>query len=257
MKWSLRFVPAVFVSLIAVGPACAQNQYGSDPGASGIVDGSDVYQFLTSGPIIDPVRMEEASRKFDRTIKLPPRITQAKSWDAEMQREGSGASGAAFNSPYSDPRLQGINRPRYNNDYTQPVYSTPGANQGASQGASSAAQSSNGSVQTQAVTSQPGAVQSAGTPGYASNSASNRTAIMNQAAQHHQSIFGRMGMAFLRACDVVGFPVSDEFLPGDVDASLAGDLPPGNDPRVYVHEHEAKQALDRDEEQPPTMIMTP
>ena len=63
-----------------------------------------------------------------------------------------------------------------------------------------------------------------------------------------------MGMTFLRACDAVGFPVSDEFLPGDVDASLSGDLPPGQDPRIYVHHKAASQALDQ-EMQPPTIIV--
>ncbi len=255
MKWSYRYLPAI-VSLLAVCPAYAQNQYGSDPGASGIVDGTDVYQFLTSGPIIDPVRMEEASRKFDRTIKLPPRIRQAKTWGDEMQREGTGATGAAFNSAYRDPRLSGVDSPRYNNDYTQPMNSLPSGGQ-ATASVASAQNNVSAVVGPSGPSGQSTGMQVASSAS-AGNSSYNYNSAMNQATQQHKSVFGRMGMAFLRACDIVGFPVSDEFLPGDVDASLAGDLPPGNDPRLYVHQQVARQALSRDEEeQPPTMIMTP
>ncbi len=55
------------------------------------------------------------------------------------------------------------------------------------------------------------------------------------AQKPHHTFVQKLENGFIRASEAVGFPISDEPLPGDVDSSLAGDLPAGQDPRIYVH----------------------
>ncbi|MBK9145715.1 MAG: hypothetical protein IPM23_24855 [Candidatus Melainabacteria bacterium] len=171
------------LGLISASPCFAQSD---DPGASGVVDGTDVRQFLNSGAVVDPVRMEEAAIPFDRAIKMPQK--QAKSWDEEMQREKAIKEGI----PYE-----------YTGSYTRDGNSPVG---GTRSGSASASGTTDG-----------------GGP-HADGKKKPRHALHS------------IKNAFLRTFDFIGFPVSWEDLPGEVDNNLAGDLPPGEDPRVYVHE---------------------
>ncbi|MBX9670296.1 MAG: hypothetical protein K2X93_22040 [Candidatus Obscuribacterales bacterium] len=168
----------IFAITLATGATAAHGQQ-QDTGASGVIDGSDVYQFLNSGPIIDGTRMEEASRKFDSAIKMPDRKHQCKTWqevidrDRKLQDAGVGAVYPGDGTSFGAPGTQNATRQggsAYGGAYNPPRQKEKG-------------------------------------PGW-----------------------------FTRAAEWVGFPISDEPLPGDVDASLAGDLPAGPDPRVYVHE---------------------
>ncbi len=202
----------IFAFSLAAGGSSAFGQQ-QDTGASGVIDGSDVYQFLNSGPIIDGTRMEEASRKFDSAIKMPDRTRQCKTWqevidrDKKLQNAGVGAV--------------------YPGDGTK--FGAPGSANAAKQGGSAYGDTSTSTVDGE---------KNKG-PGFIS-----------------------------RAAEWMGFPVSDEPLPGDVDASLAGDLPAGPDPRVYVHEikhtsQQQRQQLNNaqpqrfveKEQQPPSVIV--
>ena len=211
------YLPLIIALAVAsaVSPAMAQQQ---DTGASGVIDGSDVYQFLNSGSIIDGTRMEEASRKFDSAIKMPDRVHQCKSWqevidrDRNLQQAGVGATIPGDGTAN-----------KYQNNCA------PGSGCNTASGCST---------------------------GYGAQGTS---------AKPKQGFFHKLKDDFIKTSEWVGFPISDEPLPGDVDASLAGDLPAGPDPRVYVHE--TKQAAPRiapsaynrqgvtQEEQPPTVIV--
>lgn len=201
MKLSCSLLIASSVVICVGIPSLAQEN--QDPGASGIVDGTDVKQFLNSGALIDPVRMEEAAKRFDRTIKMPQK--QAKDWNEEFQREKAIKEGI----PYE-----------YTGSYTADGTS----------GTTGATINSNAEPHGQNEKKPPHAVHS----------------IKN---------------AFLRTFDFIGFPVSLEDLPGEVDDNLAGDLPTTPDPRVYVHEKKSpeqerlrEQRLEQAENQPPTIM---
>ncbi|MCA9801021.1 MAG: hypothetical protein KC777_03490 [Cyanobacteria bacterium HKST-UBA02] len=183
------------LGLISVGPCFAQSD---DPGASGVVDGTDVRQFLDSGAVIDPVRAEEAAIPFDRAIKMPQK--QAKSWDEEMQREKAIKEGI----PYE-----------YTGSYTRDGNSPVGGTR---------ASSSSGESSTD----------------------TNGPHSDNKKKPRHT--LHSIKNAFLRTFDFIGFPVSWEDLPGEVDNNLAGDLPPGEDPRVYVHEKQSAEYEKKREE---------
>lgn len=196
----------------------AQAQTQRDPGASGVIDGTDVYQFFNSGPMIDPTRMEEASLRGDKVIKMPSRH-QTKSWqevidrdkDLENQAEVVRFKGDLNSSPNQNPLAAQSQQNKSNNN--------PGS-------------------------------------GIAQDT---------KAQKPHHTFVQKLENGFIRASEAVGFPIADEPLPGDVDSSLAGDLPAGQDPRVYVHEGQPSMptlnqltAPVRDREtssNPPTVIM--
>ncbi len=185
----LSYLSLIIALGMAVQPALAQD---SDPGASGVIDGSDVRQFLDSGARFNPTRMEEASRRFDKMIKMPPRLNRAKNWNEVIQR---------------DQNLQ-ISQPT--NTQVVPGNATGAVN----------------------------AVNAGGAAGV-QNSQANLT---NQTPQEKHRLIKKVGRGLEEAAEVVGFPVADEFLPNDVDAKLSGDLPDGEDPRVYVHPKESEKA---------------
>lgn len=255
-------------SAVACQPALADpdsyESQGGDSGASGVIDGSDVYQFLNSGPVIDTTRMEEASRKFDRMIKLPPRSRPARSWQEQIDREraiqndvdpatidervryqqpkGSrNSSGpAAPNAQYAE----GDDGPSVGQGYAQTETNLPlHGLQNGQQGQYAPPSGAGGSGK---FGPQYGAIQSS-----------------NPNAPNYLPIDKKKQPgAFVRAAEWLGFPVSDEFLPGTVDASIAGDLPPGADPRVYVHPESLKQLAARqrfqdaaEDEQPPSIMV--
>lgn len=194
----------------------AQAQTQRDPGASGVIDGTDVYQFFNSGPIIDPTRMEEASMRADKVIKMPSRH-QTKSWQEVIDRDKDLENQAEV--------------VRFKGD----LNSSPNQNPISAHSAQSGPSTSQGS-------------------GIAQDT---------KAQKPHHTFVQKLENGFIRASEAVGFPISDEPLPGDVDSSLAGDLPAGQDPRVYVHEGQpAMPTLNqltapvRDRESnPPTVIM--
>lgn len=180
----LSYLPLIIaLSLTTTNQVFAQNE--SDPGASGVIDGSNVRQFLDSGARFSPTRMEEASRRFDKMIKLPNRVRQAKNWDEVIKRD------------------RGL------------------LNQS----------------QTKQTTTATEAVKSTG-------SGATKTSSATESKTKKFPVARKVGRGLERAAEVVGFPISDEFLPGDVDASLAGDLPKGQDPRVYVHPKLSKKQQD-------------
>jgi hypothetical protein len=229
-KAYLQLILAVAMAS-TVSPACAQQQ---DTGASGVIDGSDVYQFLNSGAIIDGTRMEEASRKFDSAIKMPVRTRQCKNWQEVMDRDRQ-LDAAGVGAVYP-------------NDGTQNAYTTqPGYSPGAATGAAaSGAPAARGTTAT--------GMGWGGTP-------SNPYPYGQPQKQPH-GFMHKLGDGFVRASEWVGFPISDEPLPGDVDASLAGDLPAGPDPRVYVHETkyqpgQAPSAVQRPAEQAQVHLQQP
>ncbi len=155
-----------------------------DTGASGVIDGSDVYQFLNSGAQIDGTRMEEASRKADSEIKLPS-YRRMKNWQEVIDRD------------------------RQNSE----------AGIGAAHGGMGSA--------TEYATEHPTASGLSGAAGINED----------EAEPKHKHSFGvKLKNAFLDTAEWIGFPLSDEPPPNEVDAKLAGDLPDGPDPRVYVHE---------------------
>ncbi len=190
--------------------ALAQNQ--RDPGASGVVDGTDVYQFLNSGPVIDPTRMEEASIRADKVIKMPSRH-QTKSWQEVIDRDADLENQAEV--------------VRFKSDLNQ--------NQ-------SAYNSTNATNATN-TTNSAGIAQGTNAP------------------SPHHPFLQKLENGFIRYSEWVGFPIADEPLPGDVDSSLAGDLPAGQDPRVYVHENQKSAPTLKEltapvkEDAPPTVIM--
>ncbi|MCW5822815.1 MAG: hypothetical protein KIT34_08415 [Cyanobacteria bacterium TGS_CYA1] len=167
----------------------AQAQTQRDPGASGVIDGTDVYQFFNSGPMIDPTRMEEASLRGDKVIKMPSRH-QTKSWQEVIDRDKDLESQAEV--------------VRFKGD----LNSSPNQNPLA------AHSQQNGS----------------------NNNTGSGIAQDTKAQKPHHTFVQKLENGFIRASEAVGFPIADEPLPGDVDSSLAGDLPAGQDPRVYVHE---------------------
>ncbi|MBI1269763.1 hypothetical protein GC174_04960 [bacterium] len=182
----LSYLSLIVALTVAAQPALAQD---SDPGASGVIDGSDVRQFLDSGARFNPTRMEEASRRFDKMIKMPPRLNRAKNWNEVIQR---------------DQNLQ-INKP----------------------------------TNTQVV---PGNATGAVNAGSAAGVQNSQTNLTNQTPQEKHRLIKKVGRGMEEAAEAVGFPVADEFLPNDVDAKLSGDLPDGEDPRVYVHPKESDKA---------------
>ncbi|MEZ4546122.1 MAG: hypothetical protein R3C24_19800 [Cyanobacteriota/Melainabacteria group bacterium] len=188
----LSYLSLIVALGMAVQPALAQD---SDPGASGVIDGSDVRQFLDSGARFNPTRMEEASRRFDKMIKMPPRLNRAKNWNEVIQR---------------DQNLQ-ISQPT--NTQVVPGNATGAVN----------------------------AVNAGGAAGV-QNTQTNQTNLTNQNPQEKHRLIKKVGRGLEEAAEVVGFPVADEFLPNDVDAKLSGDLPDGEDPRVYVHPKESDKA---------------
>ncbi len=172
-----------------------------DPGASGVIDGSDVRQFLDSGARFNPTRMEEASRRFDKMIKMPPRLRRSKNWQEVIQRD---------ENLKIKPTQTTVIPAQPNGAGSSAVNQTGGAGQAAA-GQATAANSASGSgtvVPASSTTTKP-------------------------KEKHH--LIKQVGRGIERAAEVVGFPIADEPLPGTVDASLAGDLPDGEDPRVYVH----------------------
>jgi len=195
---------------------CAQAQTQRDPGASGVIDGTDVYQFFNSGPIIDPTRMEEASMRADKVIKMPSRH-QTKSWQEVIDRDKDLENQAEV--------------VRFKGD----LNSSPNRNP---------------------ISAQPGQSSS-------NNSTSSGITQDTKAQKPHHTFVQKLENGFIRASEAVGFPISDEPLPGDVDSSLAGDLPAGQDPRVYVHEgqpamptlNELTAPVKDKESNPPTIIM--
>jgi len=194
----------------------AQSQSQRDPGASGVIDGTDVYQFLNSGPIIDPTRMEEASIRADKTIKMPSRH-QTKSWQEVIDRDKDLENQAEV------VRFKGDLNSSPNQNPISAQTSHSGSNYG----------SNNGIAQD------------------------------TNAQKPHHTFVQKLENGFIRASEAVGFPISDEPLPGDVDSSLAGDLPAGQDPRVYVHQgqpampslKELTAPIKDREGNPPTVIM--
>lgn len=201
MKFNLL---PLFIALAISNQPIAMAQE-NDPGSTGVIDGSDVRQFLDSGPRFSPTRMEEASKRFDKMIKMPPRSHQAKSWDEVIRR---------------DDGLVNQKIPRANTAST----------------ASPANQKSNS-------TTISGAHGSQKTSGKNSNNKATKTTTNNQPQEKHK-VLKKVGRAFERTAEAIGFPVADEFLPGDVDAKLSGDLPAGNDPRKYVHPKLSKKQLE-------------
>ncbi len=204
-----RLIVLAFASSFTFAAAQAQNQ--RDPGASGVIDGTDVYQFLNSGPVIDPTRMEEASIRADKVIKMPSRH-QTKSWQEVIDRDQdleNQAEVVRFKSDLNQSKAP-------NSTYAPNSASVPGA-----------AMSTTGN----------------GTP------------------KPHHTFMQKLENGFIRASEAVGFPIADEPLPGDVDSSLAGDLPAGQDPRIYVHENNQKTPTLQEltapvkEGAPPTVIM--
>jgi len=221
------YLPLIIAVAFAgtISPVGAQQQ---DTGASGVIDGSDVYQFLNSGSVIDPTRMEEASRKFDSMIKMPERTRQCKNWQEVIDRDRA----------LQDAGVGAV----YKGDGTN---FAPGAARQAPSGVTA--------------------------PGYSQGKGQPVNPYAQDAPKPH-GFFNKLKNDFVRYSEWVGFPISDEPLPGDVDASLAGDLPAGPDPRVYVHEtkhqpyvqHPVQQSVlpvvpnaAAGEGQPPTIIMDP
>lgn len=205
--------------LIVVATIAAQSQLSSleaqtqsDPGASGVIDGTDVYQFLNSGPVIDPTRMEEASIRGDKVIKMPSRH-QTKSWQEVIDRDKDLENQAEV------VRFKGDLNASPNKNPISAQTSQGGTSYGITQD--------------------------------------------TNAQKTHHTFVQKLENGFIRASEAVGFPISDEPLPGDVDSSLAGDLPAGQDPRIYVHPgQKAIPTLNqltapvRDREgTPPTVIM--
>ena len=162
-----------------------QAQTQSDPGASGVIDGTDVYQFLNSGAVIDPTRMEEASIRGDKVIKMPSRH-QTKSWQEVIDRDKDLENQAEV------VRFKGDLNASPNRNPISAQTSQGGTSYGITQD--------------------------------------------TNAQKPHHTFVQKLENGFIRASEAVGFPISDEPLPGDVDSSLAGDLPAGQDPRVYVHQ---------------------
>lgn len=197
---SLCFVLALGLNF---QPGIAQAD-SEDPGASGVIDGSDVRQFLDSGARFNPTRMEEASRRFDKMIKMPPRLRRAKNWQEVIQRDEN-------------------------------LKIKPTVNQAQGQAA--------------AATGTTAATQKTGTGTTATTTSTGAVNASTKSPQEKHKLIKKVGRGLERAAEVVGFPISDEPLPGTVDASLAGDLPDGEDPRVYVHrklsekEKQAREAL--------------
>lgn len=236
---NLRYLALILsVSAVACQPAFADPSYesqGGDSGASGVIDGSDVYQFLNSGSVIDTTRMEEASRKFDRMIKMPPRSRPARNWQEQIDREKAIQNDIDPNT--IDERV------RY-------------AQQDQQNGTSSGDQYSNG---------RPMPPQGKKYRGHYADDNSQYGAVQsnNPNAPNYLPIDKKKEPGgFVKAAEWLGFPVSDEFLPGTVDAKLAGDLPPGADPRVYVHPESYQQLAARqrfqeaaEDRQPPSVMV--
>lgn len=208
-------------------PSFAQGQRSvdyQDPGASGVVDGTDVYQFLDSGPTIDTTRMEEASKKFDSEIQMPSR-KRMKNWQEVLDRDehqavkGVGAVDGGMGSvngyaPVMRPAPAGYGQ-------------VPQQGRTAGSAVQGSAPSVTGSYYSGNNATAPGALVPGGT--YAP-------------PKPKHPVLSGIKNDFVRTAEWIGFPVSDEFLPGEVDASLAGDLPDGQDPRHYVHEEKHRQA---------------
>lgn len=90
------FVFGLVATLAAAAPA-----FADDPGASGVIDGSDVKQFFGSGFIPDPQQMEEASIPFDKAINIPwsrKRIPLQQPQQNVQSQNGAGTPGAAGSS---------------------------------------------------------------------------------------------------------------------------------------------------------------
>ena len=192
----VNLLPLLVAVALTASIGTVQAQSNDDPGASGVVDGSDVRQFLDSGARFSPVRMEEASRRFDKMIKLPPRVKKAKTWNEVIQRDNGLVN-------------QNIAREQ--------------------------AAEASGNATTQ------GATQNG-------QKLSDNTAAGAKKPKKKHKLLKKTGQGLIEAAEFVGFPISDEFLPNDVDASLAGDLPDGDDPRVYVHPKKSKQQIEAQKE---------
>lgn len=197
----LSYLPLI-IALATTTTTAAVAQENNDPGASGVIDGSDVRQFLDSGARFSPTRMEEASRRFDKMIKMPPRVRKAKTWDEVIKRDNG---------------LVNQSIPTRN---TQAVTGAQNATTNAATAGSASAISNPGQINKTTSTQQP-----------------------NEPKEKHRFIKS-VGRGLEEAAEVVGFPIADEFLPNDVDASLAGGLPKGDDPRVYVHPKQTKKQID-------------
>lgn len=241
------------VSVFACQPAFADpdsyESQGGDSGASGVIDGSDVYQFLNSGPVIDTTRMEEASRKFDRMIKLPPRSRPARSWQEQIDRERAiqnDVDPATIDERVRYQQPKGTKGGDHYSDDGPVANGQYGDQYAGGAGRSGQRYARQGDYRGQSAAQQNGIVQSS-----------------NPNAPNYLPIDRKKQPGpWVRAAEWLGFPVSDEFLPGTVDASIAGDLPPGADPRVYVHPESLKQLAARqrfqeaaEDRQPPSVMV--